>query len=48
MECQMNVLNFLISLAWAEGGRGVGDPMLNIEKCCEGVRAPPTSEKSEN
>ena len=42
IECQMNEINFLISLAWAEGGRDVGDQMLNIEKCYEGVRAPPT------
>ena len=48
MEYQMNEINFLISLAWAEGGRDVGDPMLKIEKCCEGDRAPPTPQKSEN
>ena len=40
--------NFLISLAWAEGGIDVGDLMLKIEKCCEGDRAPPTPQKSEN
>ena len=44
----MNEINFLISLAWAERGKDVGDPMLKIEKSCEGVRAPPTPEKSEN
>ena len=44
MEYQMNVINFLISLAWAEGG--VDDPMPKIGKYCEGVRAPP--QKSEN
>ena len=48
IECQMNEINFLISLARAEGGRDVGDPMLKIEKYCEGVHAPPTPEKSEN
>ena len=48
MESRMKEINFLISLAWVEGGRDVGDPMLKIEKCCEGVRAPPTTEKSEN
>ena len=26
----------------------VGDPILKIEKCCEGDRAPPTPQKSEN
>ena len=31
-----------------EGGIDVGDPMLKIEKCCEGDRAPPTPQKSEN
>ena len=41
-------INCLISLAWAEGGIDVGDPMLKIEKCCEGDRAPPTPQKSEN
>ena len=45
---QMNKYNFLISLALAEGGIDVGGPMLKIEKCYEGVRAPPTSLKSEN
>ena len=44
----MNVINFPISLAWEEGGIDLGDPMLKIEKCCEGVRAPPTPQKSEN
>ena len=44
----MNEINFLIFLVWAEGGRDVDDPMLKIEKCCEGVRAPPTPEESEN
>ena len=37
MELQMNQISFLISLAWAEGGIDVGDPMLEIEKCCEHV-----------
>ena len=41
MEYQMDEINFLISL-------DVGDPMLKIEKRCEGVRAPPTPKKSEN
>ena len=45
MEYHMNEINFLISLAWAEGGIDVGDPMAKIEKCCEGLRAPPTSQK---
>ena len=40
----MNEINFLISLAWAKGSLDVGDPMLKIEKCCEGVRAPQKSE----
>ena len=31
-----------------EGGIDVGDPMLKIEKCCEGDRAPPTPQQSEN
>ena len=33
---------------WAGGGIDVGDPMLKIEKCCEGDRAPPTPQKWEN
>ena len=41
-------INFLISSAWAKGGIDVGDPMLKIEKCCEGDRAPPTTQKTEN
>ena len=48
MEYQINEINFLISLAWAERGKDVGDPIPKIEKCCEGLRAPPTSQKSEN
>ena len=48
MEYQMNEISFLISLTWAEGGIDVGDPMLEIEKCCEEDPAPPTSQKSEN
>ena len=44
----MNKIKFLISPTWAEGGKDVGDPMPKIEKSCEGVRAPPTPEKSEN
>ena len=48
MECQMNGINFLIPLAWAEGSIDVGDPILNIEKCCERGHAPPTPQKSEN
>ena len=47
-ELQMNEISFLISLAWAEEGIDVGDPMLKIEKFCEGVRAPPTSQKAEH
>ena len=46
MQYQMNEINFLFSLAWAKGGIDVGDPMLKIEKCCEGVRALPTPHKS--
>ena len=30
-----------------EGGIDLGDPMLKIEKCCEGDRAPLTPQKSE-
>ena len=48
MEYQMNEIDFLISPAWAEGGIDVGDPMLEIEKCSEGVRAPSTPQISEN
>ena len=48
MEYQMNEINFLISLAWAEGGIVVGDLMVKIEKCCEWVLAPLTPQKSEN
>ena len=48
MEYQKNGIIFLITLAWAEGGKDVGDPMLMIEKCCEGVRTPPAQQKSEN
>ena len=48
MEYQTNGINFLISLAWAEGVIDVGDPIQMIEKCCEGVRAPPRPQKSEN
>ena len=44
----MNEINFLISLAWAEGGRDVGGPILKIKKYCDGVGAPLTPEKSEN
>ena len=44
----MHEINYQISLAWAEGGIDESDPMLKIEKCCEGVRAPPTPKKSEN
>ena len=44
----MNEISFLISLAWAEEVLDVGDPMLKIEKCCEGIHDPPTLEKSEN
>ena len=44
----MNGINFLVSLAWAEGSKDVGDLMLEIEKCCEGVLTPPTREQSEN
>ena len=44
----MNEMNFLISIAWAKGGRDVGDPILKKEKCCEGIRAPSTPQKSEN
>ena len=48
MEYQMSEISFLISLAWAEGGLDVGDLMIKKEKCCEGVRDPPTPPKSEN
>ena len=48
MEHQMNGINFLISLAWAEGGIDVGDLMLETEKCYEEVLTPPMREKSEN
>ena len=44
----MNKIPFLNALAWAEGGKDMGDLMLKIEKCCEGVRPPPTPQKSEN
>ena len=47
IESPLSAINFLISLAWAEGGMNVGDLMLKIEKCCEGDRAPPTPQKSE-
>ena len=40
IESPLSEINFLISLAWAKGGIDVGDPMLKIEKCCEGDRAP--------
>ena len=48
MEYQMTKIPFLNALAWAEGGKDMGDLMLKIEKCCEGVRPPPTPQKSEN
>ena len=48
MEYQLKEICFLICLAWAEGVIDVGDPILKIEKCCEGDRAPPTPQKSEN
>ena len=48
IESPPSEINFLISLAWAKGGIDVGNPMLEIEKCCEGDRAPPTPQKSEN
>jgi len=44
IESPLSEINFLISLAWAEGGIDVGDPMLKIEMCGEGDRA----QKSEN
>ena len=44
MEYQMNKINFLIYLAWAEGGTDVGGAMLKIEKCCEGDRSAHASE----
>ena len=44
IESPLSEFNFLISLAWAEGGIEVGDPMLKIEKC-ERDRAPPTPQK---
>ena len=48
IESPLSEIIFLISLAWAKGSTDVGDPMLKIEKCCEGDRAPPTPQKSEN
>ena len=39
IESPLSEINFLISLVWAEGGIDVGDPMLKIEKCCEGDRS---------
>ena len=48
MEYQTDEINLLNSLAWAVGGIGMGDPMLKIKKCCEGVRVPPTPQKSEH
>ena len=36
IESPLSGIKFLISLAWAEGGIDVGDPMLKIEQCCEG------------
>ena len=48
MEFQSNGINFLIFLAWAEGGIDVSDLMLGIQKCCEGVLTSPKREKSEN
>ena len=48
IESPLSEIKFLISLAWAEGSMDVGDSMLKIEKCCEGDRAPPTPQKSEN
>ena len=48
IESPLSKINFLISLAWAKGGRDVGDPMLKIEKWREGGRGPPTPRKSEN
>ena len=43
-----NTKVFWRDLAWAEGGIDAGDPILKVEKCCEGVRAPPTPQKSAN
>ena len=43
IESPLSEINFLISLAWAEGGIDVGDPIRKIEKCSEGGRAPPTA-----
>ena len=48
LESPLRKINFLISLAWVKGGIDMGDPMLKIEKCCEGDGAPPTPQKSEN
>ena len=48
IESPLSEINFLISLAWLEGSKDVGDPMLKIEKCCEGDRAPHMPQKSEN
>ena len=44
IENPLSEIDFLISLAWAEGGIDVGDPMLKIEKCCEGDRSAHASE----
>ena len=47
IESPLSEINFLISLAWVDGGIDMGDPMLKIEKGCEGDRALPTPQKSE-
>ena len=39
IESPLSEINFLISLTWAEEGIDVGDPMLKIEKYCDGDRA---------
>ena len=47
MEYKMNEINFPIFQAWVEGGIDVSDAMQKIKKCCEGVRTPPTPQKSD-
>ena len=40
--------NAIMAESLTEWDIDVGDPMLKIKKCCEGDRAAPTPQKSEN
>ena len=37
----LSEIHFLISLAWAEGGKDAGDPMLKIKSAVKGIALRP-------